>query len=235
MCPPGLKPKDLVGIPWMLAFALRADGWWLRSEIIWAKPNPMPESVTDRPTKAHEQIFLLAKSERYYYDVHAIREPATLDRDPEDRTPAFWHQGTRGHADPRYQRTNGKHSATDPQAPGRRMVENVARARAEGAAHDSPFGHTRNKRSVWSVATEGFPGAHFATFPQALIRPCILAGSPEGGTVLDPFMGSGTTGLVSKENGREFHRDRIEPGVLQARKEAATSGELRFRAGDRQR
>ena len=231
VCPPGLKPKDLVGIPWMLAFALRADGWWLRSEIIWAKPNPMPESVTDRPTKAHEQIFLLAKSERYYYDVNAIREPATLDRDPEDRTPAFWHQGTRGHADPRYQRTNGKHSATDPQAPGRRMVENVARARAEGGAHDSPFGHTRNKRSVWSVATKGFPGAHFATFPQALIRPCILAGSPEGGTVLDPFMGSGTTGLVSKENGRSFIGIELSPEYCKLAKKRLRQENFDFAPG----
>jgi DNA modification methylase len=211
MAPADLKPKDLVGVPWMLAFALRADGWYLRSEIIWAKPNPMPESVIDRPTKAHEQIFLLAKSMSYFYDVDAIREPATLDRDPEDRTPAFWHHGTRNHADPRYQRTNGKHNATDPQAPGRRMVENVARKRAEGAAHDSPFGHTRNKRSVWTVATEAFPEAHFATFPQALIQPCILAGCPEGGTVLDPFSGAGTTSLVAKENGRRFIGIELNP------------------------
>src|ERR1700679_30130 len=208
---PGLKPKDLVGIPWMLAFALRADGWYLRSEIIWAKPNPMPESVQDRPTKAHETIFLLAKSQRYVYDVDAIRVPATLERDPEDRTPAFCHKGARGHADPRYQRTNDKHAATDPQAPGRRMVDNVARARAEGAAHDSPFGHTRNKRSVWTVATEPFPEAHFATFPQALIRPCVLAGCPEGGTILDPFSGAGTTALVAKENGRRFVGIELSP------------------------
>jgi len=157
---PGLKPKDLVGIPWMLAFALRADGWYLRSEIIWAKPNSMPESVTDRPTKAHEQIFLLAKSERYYYDAEAIAEP-----------------------------THGAHG------------RNAFRAVTE----------TRNKRTVWTVTTEPFPEAHFATFPQALIRPCILAGCPEGGTVLDPFSGAGTTALVAKENGRRFLGIELNP------------------------
>lgn len=148
---PGLKPKDLVGIPWLVAFALRADGWYLRSDIIWAKRNPMPESVTDRPTKAHEYIFLLAKSARYYYDAAAIREPCS--------------------------------------------------ARKDGA----------NKRTVWSVATHPFAGAHFATFPPALITPCILAGCPVGGTVLDPFAGIGTTGMVALRHGRSFIGCELNP------------------------
>jgi DNA modification methylase len=179
MSPAGLKPKDLVGIPWMLAFALRADGWYLRSEIIWAKPNPMPESVTDRPTKAHEQIFLLAKSQKYHYNADAIAEQA----DP----------------------INWRDSATRRRRPPPGMAEDSGFLK--GRKYES-----RNKRSVWTVATEPFPEAHFATFPQALIQPCILAGCPEGGTVLDPFSGAGTTALVAKENGRRFIGVELNPG-----------------------
>lgn len=198
----GLKPKDLVGIPWMLAFALRADGWFLRSEIIWAKPNPIPESVSDRPTKAHETIFLLAKSQKYFYDSEAIAE-ASMGK--EFRRPFGWADaGDHSAIDHSTRRTKGKHSVTAAQASGNRMVKSVARARAPGAAHDSPFGETRNKRSVWTVATQPFPEAHFATFPPKLIEPCILAGCPDGGTVLDPFSGAGTTCLVAKERGRRF-------------------------------
>lgn len=171
----GLKPKDLIGIPWMVAFALRADGWYLRSEIIWAKPNPMPESVTDRPTKAHEQIFLLSKQARYYYDADAVREAHEHDRrDSWDRRP------------------DGHDSAT---------------GRLAGDSSDARVGNHpsgRNKRSVWMVATHPYPGAHFATFPPKLIEPCILAGCPEGGTVLDPFAGACTTGVVATRNGRAF-------------------------------
>lgn len=166
---PGLKPKDLVGIPWRVAFALQADGWWLRSDIIWAKPNPMPESVTDRPTKSHEYLFLLAKGERYYYDAEAIKEPGN---------PENW----RG--SPTSRRGNSQRDS--------KLWERRGEVSCE----------TRNRRSVWEIATQPFPEAHFATFPEALVKPCILAGSPVGGTVLDPFVGSGTTAYVAKELGR---------------------------------
>jgi len=141
---PGYKPKDLIGIPWMLAFALRADGWYLRQDIIWHKPNPMPESVRDRCTKAHEYIFLLSKSERYYFDSEAIAEKAVGS------------------------------------------------------------GETRNRRSVWTVTTKPYKGAHFATFPPDLIEPCILAGARKGDIVIDPFMGSGTTAQVAVQHGRQY-------------------------------
>jgi DNA modification methylase len=167
----GLKPKDLVGIPWLVAFALRADGWYLRCDIIWHKPNPMPESVTDRPTKAHEYIFLLSKSERYFYDNEAIKVPVKQD----------W--GTRD-------RTNGKyHNEGSGLQPHGGLEKSYEKA---------------NRRSVWSVTTKGYKEAHFATFPPDLIIPCILAGCPEDGTVLDPFFGSGTTGLVASRLDRQY-------------------------------
>ncbi len=196
----GLKPKDLIGIPWRTAFALQADGWYLRSDIIWDKCNPMPESVTDRPTKAHEYLFLLSKSQRYYYDGKAIAEPCVESNDDRPR------MGQGPNTQYKQKRAemvmpNGKHSRTDKQAAGRRIVDNVAKARANGANHDSPFGSTRNKRSVWTVATKPFKAAHFATFPPDLIRPCILAGCAPAGTVLDPFAGSGTTLMIAREQG----------------------------------
>jgi len=169
--PLGLKPKDLIGIPWRVAFALQADGWYLRQDIIWHKPNPMPESVTDRCTKAHEYLFLLTKSERYYFDNKAIAEPAN---------PANYRQNASVRATPPGQTPQGKLDAKR----GEVLCE------------------TRNRRSVWTVPTRPFQGAHFATFPPELIRPCILAGSPKGGYVLDPFGGAGTTGLVAKQEGR---------------------------------
>jgi DNA modification methylase len=173
---PGLKPKDLVGIPWMVAFALRADGWYLRSDIIWAKPNPMPESVSDRPTKSHEYIFLLSKAEKYYYDAEAIRE----EGEGFGRSERFRDSGyTNNHSFD----NSGKHQET-------------------GGGRSLHDGTGRNKRSVWTVATQPYPEAHFATFPEDLIKPCILAGCPEGGIVLDPFVGSGTTCWVSKSLGR---------------------------------
>lgn len=168
-----LKPKDLIGIPWRVAFALQADGWYLRQDIIWHKPNPMPESVKDRCTKAHEYIFLLSKSQRYYFDNEAIKERAT-GRDP----------GNKGH---KYAQ-DGVYAAQRPQS---RLADCGAR-------------ETRNRRSVWTVATRPFKGAHFATFPLGLIEPCILAGCPKDGVVLDPFNGAGTTGLVSVQNGRNY-------------------------------
>jgi DNA modification methylase len=203
---PGCKAKDLIGIPWRVAFALQADGWYLRSDIIWHKPNPMPESVTDRPTKSHEYLFLLSKQERYFYNAEAIKEPVApsqVGRVREDVIGGTSHVERGQHSAGGTYRTNGKHSSQDPQSAGRRIVENVARARAEGADHDSPFGDTRNRRSVWTVATTPYSGAHFATFPPALIEPCILAGSRLGDTVLDPFGGAGTTGLVADRLGRD--------------------------------
>jgi len=181
--PEGIKPKDLIGIPWMLAFALRADGWYLRQDIIWHKPNPMPESVRDRCTKAHEYIFLLSKSERYLFDADAMREPAV-------------------------------------QA-GRVRNDKIGGNKGDDI-HHSPGGQftgseTRNRRSVWSVATRPYKGAHFATFPPALIEPCILAGSRPGDIVLDPFMGSGTTAAVSIQHGRQYLGCELNPdyGPLQ--------------------
>lgn len=167
------KPKDLLGQPWALAFALRADGWYLRSEIIWAKPNPMPESCTDRPTTAHSRIFLLAKSPRYYFDQEAVREQLRPGS-------PVWGEA---------------HS----NQPGWSGNPNVHGEKGH-ALPANPAG--RNIRSVWEIATEAFPDAHFATFPQALVRRCILAGCPEGGIVLDPFGGSGTTALVARKHGR---------------------------------
>ncbi len=165
---PGLKPKDLIGIPWRVAFALQADGWYLRSDIIWHKPNPMPESVTDRPTSAHEHVFLLSKSARYFYNAEAVKEAAKYP------------------GDNRALRTDTR-KAVDPLC-----SDSGSRART-----GTPTGETVNLRSVWTVATQPFSGAHFATFPPALIEPCIKAGSRPGDTVLDPFGGAGTTGLVA--------------------------------------
>ncbi|HSW83508.1 MAG TPA: site-specific DNA-methyltransferase [Usitatibacter sp.] len=195
----GIKVKDLVGIPWRVAFALRADGWWLRQDIIWHKPNPMPESVRDRCTKAHEYIFLLSKSERYYYDIDAIMEPATFDG-PNGRQLSPYAQG--------FARRTPEEEAA------RRVSRSGNKARKPASARGVPVdtdgetngavagsvpweGSERNKRSVWTVTTQPFKEAHFATFPPALIEPCILAGCPVGGTVLDPFGGAGTTGLVA--------------------------------------
>ena len=177
----GLKPKDLIGIPWRVAFALQADGWWLRQEIIWAKPNPMPESVTDRCTKSHEQIFLLTKAATYWYDAEAVAEPFADER-----------QGNPGS----YKRTTSasKGACNDRQDLG--FLNNGDGWNADGGKA------TRNRRSVWTVPSSPFSEAHFATFPPALIEPCIKAGCPAGGMVLDPFGGAGTTGLVADRLGR---------------------------------
>jgi DNA modification methylase len=183
-----LKPKDLVGIPWRVAFALQADGWWLRSDIIWHKPNPMPESVTDRPTRAHEYIFLLSKSQQYYYDHEAIKEPAVGST----TGPAA---SFRRHSSQR------NHALCPNNTP-------THRADRDDVRYDGPL---RNKRSVWEVATKPFPEAHFATFPEQLIEPCILAGSPLGGVVLDPFSGSGTTAVVAKKLARRWIGIELNP------------------------
>ncbi len=181
----GLKPKDLVGVPWHLAFALQADGWWLRSDIIWHKPNPMPESVTDRPTKAHEYLFLLAKSETYYYDAEAIREPH------QDRAGIDRFTGHGGKSLPEYE----ERKWTD---------RSDGLARPPMTMRDREYNpNGRNRRSVWTIVTQPYPEAHFATFPEALVEPCVLAGSRRGDTVLDPFSGSGTALWVAKRLGRK--------------------------------
>jgi DNA modification methylase len=171
-----LKQKDLIGIPWRVAFALQADGWYLRQDIIWHKPNPMPESVRDRCTKAHEYIFLLSKSARYYYHANAIAEKAI--------------------------------------APGVRCATPYT-TNAVGSQSTTPYNgnakDTRNKRSVWTVTQKPFKGAHFATFPPGLVEPCIKAGCPEGGNVLDPFGGAGTTGLVANRLGRNATLIELNP------------------------
>jgi len=175
--PPGLKPKDLVGIPWRVAFALQADGWYLRQDIIWAKPNPMPESVTDRCTKSHEYIFLLSKNQKYYFDNEAIMED-TAEPYSEKRTkrPATSH---------------GKEPT--PSGSSNNLTYNKIRPNSK-----------RNKRSVWTIATKPYKEAHFATFPKDLIIPMVKAGCPKGRLVLDPFMGSGTTAYVARSLGRNF-------------------------------
>jgi len=208
----GIKPKDLIGIPWRVAFALQADGWYLRQDIIWAKPNPMPESVRDRCTKAHEYVFLLSKGPRYYFDADAIAEPLG------EASVARLAQNVEGHAGS--ERVPGKTNGAMKAVGGRRAAGNkthkgqtayeegeerfrtkaglvsfAERERAKVEAGD--LVGTRNKRSVWNVATQPFKEAHFATYPPELIEPCILAGCPVGGTVLDPFGGAGTTGLVA--------------------------------------
>jgi len=184
VAPPGLKQKDLVGIPWRVAFALQADGWYLRSDVVWSKPNPMPESVTDRPTKAHEYVFLLTKSARYFFDQEAVREPNVSAEQAEHNA--------------RYAKVYDAHTERVQNGQGIQPgnVNNVGIHSRGGATVG------RNVRSVWEIATQPYPEAHFATYPEELVRRCILAGCPEGGTVLDPFGGSGTTALVARKHGR---------------------------------
>ena len=184
---PNLKPKDLIGIPWRVAFALQADGWYLRQDIIWHKPNPMPESVTDRCTKAHEYIFLLSKSPQYYFDNEAIKEPVA----------------------------NSSVSRLSQNNLSNQLGSNRVPFKTNGTMKAVGNTENRNKRSVWTVTTKPFKGAHFATFPPDLIEPCILAGCPEGGTVLDPFGGAGTTGLVASNHNRNSILCELNPKYAQ--------------------
>ena len=231
----GLKEKDLIGIPWMLAFALRADGWYLRQDIIWHKPNPMPESVKDRCTKAHEYIFLLSKSQKYYFDNEAIAEPlasASIARLSQtnlenqkgsDRVP----EKTNGNMKAVYcgsdkpyigksTKDYGAGGAQDASATKARIVDRILSGEIT----------TRNKRSVWTVTTKPYSGAHFATFPTDLIEPCIKAGCPEGGVVLDPFMGSGTTAYVAALNGRKYLGCELNPDYKPLQDERIKNAEM---------
>jgi DNA modification methylase len=189
----GIKPKDLVGIPWRVAFALQADGWYLRSDIIWHKPNPMPESVTDRPTKSHEYLFLLTKSPRYFYDAEAIKEPCS---------DAMYRQVKDGY--------NGKgtkdYAGAGVQNPSSVKSRIIAKARQLGGIL------TRNKRSVWTITTQSFKGAHFAVFPEKLVEPCVLAGTSEVGVCI--ACGAPWVRVVQKTGGRDWHKDRMIEGVL---------------------
>lgn len=210
----GIKDKDLIGIPWMLAFALRDDGWYLRQDIIWSKPNPMPESVTDRCTKSHEYVFLLSKSKRYYFDYESIQEEAVTQIDPR--------VGTR-------EEYNGKRDGKDGNGQ-RAFVSLKTKPKMGGNKYgdnQDPYTNTysgkewnpqqreevvvRNKRSVWTVNVKPTKEAHFATFPEKLVEPCILCGAPENGVVLDPFMGSGTTGIVARKLNRNFVGCELNP------------------------
>lgn len=218
----GLKPKDLVGLPWRVAFALQADGWWLRSDIIWHKPNPMPESVTDRPTKSHEYIFLLAKSERYYYDYEAIKERSAWPdgpNSPESIASPYGQGFTRANEPESFKgsKFNTGKTAThqlNRSSDKQRVHGNLPGRSDGGAACNKPGQEYRNIRSVWTQATCPFPEAHFATFPPKLIEPCVIAGCPAGGTILDPFAGAGTTGLVAKKHGRRFIGIELNPAYV---------------------
>lgn len=254
---PGLKPKDLVGQPWRLALALQADGWWLRCDVIWSKKNPMPESTKDRPTKAHEYVFLLSKSETYYYDWQAIAEPASEDtharyargrsdshkhaqatlvpgNKPQTIAQSFAHmrKPVAGWATGEGDHSAIGHAAPDEDRQTKLLPTASQKYRDDPVAHRTKTGlaaaerkarprktvevdpENRNKRSVWTISTEPFPEAHFATFPTKLIEPCILAGCPEGGTVLDPFGGSGTTGLVADRLGRNAVLCELNPDYI---------------------
>jgi DNA modification methylase len=223
--PEGLKPKDLVGIPWRVAFALQEDGWYLRSDIIWHKPNPMPESVTDRPTKSHEYIFLLAKQQRYYYDAEAIFEPVTgtthlrVSQNVAAQIGSFRANGGA--------KTNGPMKAvirTPKQQPAGSQIKNND---SFNNALALPVA-MRNKRSVWTVTTKPYSGAHFATYPPALIEPCILAGSKPGDTVLDPFGGSGTTGAVAVKHHRNAILCELNPAYIELTRKRLEQVQLNF-------
>jgi len=194
--PLGLKPKDLVGIPWRVAFSLQADGWYLRQDIVWHKPNSMPESVKDRCGKAHEYIFLLAKNQKYYFDYRAIQEPAAYDGRKQERI-----RGSTKYTDKELVPWNSPHTF-------------AARGHVRWSKNEEGE-RVRNKRSVWTVNNRPFKEAHFATYPEDLIKPMIKAGCPQGGVVLDPFMGSGTTALVARNLSRKFIGIELNPKYIE--------------------
>jgi DNA modification methylase len=188
--PTGLKSKELIGIPWRLAFALQDDGWFLRQDIIWHKPNPLPESVKDRCTKAHEYLFLLAKSNSYYFDHEAMQEPVNNPRASGNKRQKYTEE---------YLRSDSEEHRTK-----------AGLMELSKVAHE-----TRNRRSVWTIAAQPLKGAHFAAFPEALVTPCILAGCPEGETVLDPFCGSGRAGIAALKSGRRFIGIDLNPEYIE--------------------
>lgn len=221
-----LQRKQLVGLPWRVAFALQEDGWFLRSDIVWSKPNPMPESVADRPTKSHEYLFLLSKAPRYFYNGDAVREPVSGGAHPRgsginpkargDRPSGWASEGSKrekvgryGMAaelqDKREGRDRRRVDLNSPRVPGK------VKANESFSAAVRNLVETRNRRTVWTIPTEPFRGAHFATFPKALVRPCVLAGSEPGDLVLDPFAGAGTTGVVALQNARRFLGFELKP------------------------
>ena len=209
----GIKPKDLIGIPWRVAFALQQDGWYLRQDIIWHKPNPMPESVKDRCTKAHEYIFLLSKNVKYYYDHEAIKEDSVF-------------KNSKGEI--------GKANST--KNIGKNVLDKKGFEIRDGLKNMGVY-PKKNKRSVWTITTKPFKGAHFATFPKDLIEPCVLAGCPEGGTVLDPFGGSGTTGIVAAEHKRnavllELNAEYIELAKARIEKDMGMFADLKVEMKD---
>jgi DNA modification methylase len=214
----GLKPKDLIGLPWRVAFALQAAGWYLRSDIIWSKPNPMPESITDRPTKAHEYVFLLAKSERYYYDQDSIREPLADTSIQRINQPTFDQQtggpkdyGTKSNRSMRKTLVNFRKNFNSKMAVGGSsfVKGHSGYYDPDGKLLVNPLG--RNKRTVWEITVQPYSEAHFATYPEDLVEPCILAGCPAEGIVIDPFMGSGTTGSVALRLNRQFIGFELNP------------------------
>jgi len=234
--PMGLKPKDLCMIPARMALALQADGWWLRMDIIWAKPNPMPESVTDRPTKSHEYVFLMSKSAKYYYDADAIAERLTdssiirLSQDVDGQVGSDRVHGKTNGAMKAVYKKEGRnshfHQDRDPQHSSERKQRkrDGTNNGSDGTGFQTHNGNSlnrpdgkRNKRSVWTIATQAMKEAHFATFPEKLVEPCILAGCPEGGVVLDPFAGTCTVGLVAARLNRSFIGIDLNPEYLKMR------------------
>jgi len=210
----GVPPKSLMGIPWKVAFALQDDGWYLRSDVIWNKPNPMPESCKDRPTRSHEYIFLLSKSAKYYYDFEAIKEKSTANKGNAIgfRGGAYCNNSTFENGKGG-NRTSVGNTKPDKQRGHSRRHAGV-NERWDSMTKEEQCSGYRNKRDVWTVATRPFPESHFATFPPELIRPCILAGSPAGGLVLDPFMGAGTTALVSLQERRNYIGFELNPKYI---------------------
>ena len=240
-CGAELKPKDLVGVPWLVAFALRKDGWYLRRDIIWEKPNCMPESCKDRPTTSHEYVFLMSKSARYYYDAEAVKVPASPDTHARyARGRSNSHKYADGGPGKQTIAKRFDHMVHHPGVNPKSMAVPTGRDTGPGA-HNKRVGRykqnpsfsaavkdvveERNLRSIWRIPSKGFSGAHFATFPPKLVEPCILAGCPTGGTVLDPFGGSGTVGMVAEKNGRNSILIELNPKYIEmARRRTAQAG-----------